>query len=704
MPEPTLQDVSFRALLDAAPEATLLVNSAGAVRAINVRGQALFGWTEADLSGQPIDRLIPPRFQRAHVTQRAGQESGLATSVPPSPVVGFARRKDGSEMPVEISQSPLGSARDALMVVTIRDLTEWRRAQDILYHQKEQAVVTLESMGEGILTTDQKGAITYLNPVAERLTGWRAAEALGQPLDSVLMLIADGTRLPVQNMAERCLNEGRVVDMPDGVLLLRRDGTEVPVSDTAAPITDRNGATVGAVIVFHDVTENRRVVQRLSHAATHDPLTGLVNRGEFERRLARVISDAANDPSAAHALCVLDLDGFKQINDSGGHDAGDGLLREISAQLGREMRRRDTLARFGGDEFAVLFEHCAMPEAEEIATKLAELVRTFHFAWKGKGYSVGVSIGLAPITSESGRMAAVMRAADEACFAAKESGGNQVRVNHERQAVTPPREVQSRRANRLMRAVAENQFELYCQSIIPLHPPQRERPRCEILLRLPDEHGGLLNASAFLPQAERYHLMPSIERWMVTRTTAMLGEWVKQHPKAVVPLCAINLTSASLNEEFVGLVVELFQEHHLAPDSICFEISESVATANFARAAHMVARLRVAGCKVALEEFGGSMTSFTFLKSLPVDFVKFGGHYVRGVVDDPVHAALVGALCEISTLMGIATIAEEVDSPAALDKLRALGVSFAQGNAVARPEPFIATDGLLGMAGRVQSA
>jgi len=379
MSDKLLQENGFRCLLDAAPDPLVVVDRRGDVVAANREAEQRFGWAEADLVGHPIDQLIPPRFQRVHLVQRASQAASPAIPPTEAPVSLFVRRRDGTEFPVEISQKRLGSGKDALIVVTIRDLTEWRRAHESLFQEKEQAVATLESIGDAVLTTDAAGMITYMNPVAERLTGWRVVEALGQPVDTVMTLISDAARLPADSTAARCLREGRTVTLGDGVLLLRRDGTEVAIADSAAPIRDRNGGTTGVVLVFHDVTERRRAAHKLSHAATHDALTGLVNRGEFERRLTRVVADAADDVDAGveHALLYLDLDGFKPINDVNGHDAGDELLRQIGALLSGQMRRRDTLARLGGDEFGALIEHCPLAEAGAIAEKLRRTVEDF---------------------------------------------------------------------------------------------------------------------------------------------------------------------------------------------------------------------------------------------------------------------------------------------------------------------------------------
>ena len=699
MTDNLLRENGFRCLLDAAPDALVVVDRRGDVVAANREAEQRFGWAEADLVGHPIDQLIPPRFQRVHLVQRASQAASPA--IPPSeaPVSLFVRRRDGTEFPVEISQKRLGAGKDALILVTIRDLTEWRRAHESLFQEKEQAVATLESIGDAVLTTDAAGMITYMNPVAERLTGWRVVEALGQPVDTVMTLISDAARLPADSTAARCLREGCTVTLGDGVLLLRRDGTEVAVADSAAPIRDRNGGTTGVVLVFHDVTERRRAAHKLSHAATHDALTGLVNRSEFERRLTRVVADAADDADAGveHALLYLDLDGFKPINDINGHDAGDELLRQISALLTGQMRRRDTLARLGGDEFGALIEHCPLAEAGAIAEKLRRTVEDFRFGWNNTSFSLGVSIGVVPITAASGRAAAVLRAADAACYAAKDAGGNRIHVERLQAIPGVLGDTETRRVTHLARAVDESRFQLYAQRIAPLKPERPARPRCEILLRLPDEQGGLLTPDAFLPQAERHDLMPAIDHWVVRQTVALLGQWHREHPQCELPLCSINLSASSLKEQFVAVVREHLAEHQLPPEALCFEITEAAALANFADTVRLISLLRETGCGIALEDFGHGLTSFAYLKALPVDFVKISGHYVRAVADDPVFGTLVSAVSQIGVIMGISTIAEQVDSEAVLDKLRVLGVAYAQGTAVAPPAPLADPDGVMAM-------
>lgn len=685
-------EMGFRQLLAAASDAMLVVDARGIVVALNPEAERLFGWAEAELLGEPLDRVIPLRFQRLTESQPVGD--GTSPGIPPkaAPVNLFARRRDGTEFPVELNRSPLCTGQDGLELVTIRDLTKWRRAQEILFREKEQASVTLASIADAVITTDVAGTITYLNPTAERLTGWRTTEALGQPLSTVLALVSEATRQPIESIPERCLHEGRAVDLVDGVLLLRRDGTEVAIGDSAAPLRDRNGATIGVVLVFHDVTERRRSVRKLSHDATHDSLTGLISRQEFERRLAHVLAEGVVG-TAEHALCYLDLDRFKLVNDTCGHEAGDDLLRTIGRLLAGRLRSRDTVARLGGDEFGALLEHCSLAKAEEIADNLQRAIEEFPFVWEGRSFSLGASIGVVPITSASGRTADVLRAADNACFVAKEAGGNRVHVGME---VAPgvQQEVETRRITRLTRAVEEGRFQLFAQAIVPLAPQRQARPRCEILLRLPDEQGGAETPDSFLPHAERYRLIPAIDRWVIRQTVALLGAWRQGHADCELPLCSINLSASSLNDsDLVPALREYLTEQRLPPETLSFEIAEAAALGNFAQLVRLISELRAAGCGVGLDDFGSGLASFAYLKALPVDFVKIGGHYVRRVADDPVYGTLVSAVNEVGRIMGITTIAEEVESDAVLEKLRDLGVGYAQGHAVAPPAPLTDEDG-----------
>jgi diguanylate cyclase (GGDEF)-like protein/PAS domain S-box-containing protein len=703
--ESTGLGIAFRSLLDASPDATVVADPLGRIVALNRECERLLGWTEAELLGQPMNRLVPTRFHRILDAQPAFQQQSDESPPRSTRVSLFARRRDGSELPVEINRALLEPGSESLILITLRDITEWRRGQETLFREKEQAVITLESIGDAVLTTDMAGRIMYLNPVAERLTGWRTTEALGVPSATILTFISDITREPVENTVARCLHEGRAVDLADGVLLLRRDGSEVAIGDSAAPIRDRNGVTTGVVLVFHDVSENRRVSRKLSHDATHDALTQLVNRREFERRLARALTDVADRGSGEHALCYIDLDRFKLVNDTGGHDAGDELLRQIAALLGGRLRKRDTLGRLGGDEFAALLEDCPLDGAVEIAEGMRLSMEEFRFQRGEHSFSLGLSIGVVPITPLSGRMAAILRAADTACYIAKEAGGNRVFVDQPEPArpasvlneVAVPLSL-PRRVPALAQALADERFHLFAQAIVPLVPEATARPRCEILLRLLDERGNARPAASFLPQAERYNLMPEIDRWVIRRTVELMGRWHQEHPGCELPLCSINLSASSLDDEsLVPRLREHLAENRLPPEALCFEIAELAALANFAQTVRFISELRSTGCGIALDDFGNGVHAFAYLKALAVDFIKISGHYVRGMADDPVYGTIVAAVNDVGRLMGIATIAEEVETEPVLNQLRKLGIGYAQGHALSLPEPLADSDGVVAL-------
>jgi len=415
---------AFHPLLDAAPDAMIVVDRLGRVQALNAEAERSLGWAEQELRGEPLSRIIPTHLQLP--TDRRGETNGGSGAVGRTGSVScFARRRDGSTVPVELARRSLGEGSEAQSLLTLRTFTPVRPAQDTPVGENDLARATLDAIGDAVLTTDTGFAITYLNPVAERLTGWTLSEALGQPLDRVLQLVSEATRNPVENTAGRCLGEARSIDLEDGVLLIRRDGSEIPIGDSAAPVRDRHGRPSGVVLVIQDESEKRRVGRRLSYEATHDALTGMINRREFERRLSRVVDDLAC-AEGEHVLLFLDLDRFKAVNDTCGHAAGDELLRSLGPLLGRYLRKRDTLARLGGDEFGILLENCPSDQARRIAENLRRAIEEYQFMWEGQAFSVGASVGLIPVRAAGGGMAAVLQAADAACYAAKARGGNRV--------------------------------------------------------------------------------------------------------------------------------------------------------------------------------------------------------------------------------------------------------------------------------------
>ncbi len=585
-------------------------------------------------------------------------------------------------------QSVRGETGKAIrMAGSITDMTDRRQAASDLFAEKERALVTLASIADGVITTDTDGWVEYLNPVAEQLTGWTTVTARGLPMQAVLRMVDETSRKLAPNPIEMVLREERTIDAASTMLLVRNDGTEIPIMQSAAPIRARSGEISGVVLVLHDVSSERQYVAKLSYQASHDSLTGLINRGEFERRLSLALKSAAQ-LGRHHAVMYLDLDQFKVVNDTCGHAAGDQLMRQVSAVLQRRLREGDTLARLGGDEFGVLLENCAPDNALRIAEGLRQTVMECHFAWESRSFNTGVSIGLVNVEDGLFTLTDVLSAADSACYMAKEKGRNRVQVYHAGDSELTMRQGEMEWIGRLQKALEEDRFVLYAQDIAALDLSRKPEYHCEILIRMLDEHGELVPPMAFIPAAERYNLMPSIDRWVIRNAFAIIArQQAEKDGKSGV--FAINLSGASIGDErFLEYVREQFSHFAVAPQSICFEITETAAIAKLDKATYFINQLKSLGCLFSLDDFGAGMSSFAYLKHLPVDFLKIDGGFVKDMADDPIDRAMVEAINSIGHVMGKQTIAEFVDGERVIRMLREMGVDFAQGYGVAKPRPF----------------
>lgn len=553
--------------------------------------------------------------------------------------------------------------------------------------EKERAQITLQSIGDGVITTDVEGAIAYMNPAAEAMTHWKAEHATGLPLAALFNLLDDNAQSEGLTLIEHILSGRLGGGSEHSKLIQRLDGSTVSVTLVGAPIRHA-GKVSGAVLVLHDMTQERQYIANLSWQATHDALTGLANRREFEYRLEQALHNLTRQVGR-HALMFLDLDQFKLVNDTCGHAAGDELLRHICALLQSGLRENDTLARLGGDEFGILLENCSPEAAEKIAEGLRQTVQNLHFVWKGRPFVTTVSIGLVHIAQSPTTLEASLRAADMACYMAKEKGRNRVQVYHADDSELSLRFGEMAWVQRLHMALEENRFCLYAQEIAALGPGDHGGGHIEILLRLHDEAGRMILPDSFIPAAERYGLMTSLDRWVVENVFKIIRQCLNDSRQGPMAMCAINLSGTTIGDQaFLDFLRKQFAAYSIPPEMICFEITETSAISNLGSAIRFINELKSLGCYFSLDDFCAGMSSFAYLKHLPVDFLKIDGSFVKDMLDDPINRAMVEVINHIGHVMGKRTIAEFVETTQIEQALLEIGVDYAQGYVIERPQLF----------------
>lgn len=547
---------------------------------------------------------------------------------------------------------------------------------------KEFAEVTLKSINDGVITTDRYGKITFVNPYVEKLIGLTFEEVKGVYLKDVVMLVKEDTRETIISPVGDCLLDNQTIDIDTNCALQRSNGSFLPIAVSVAPIQDINGKVRGTVMTLHDVSEAYELQRKLSYQASHDHLTGLYNRRELESELQRALLNAKRDKQV-HALCYLDLDQFKVINDSCGHSAGDLFLRRISEYLKEDLRKSDVFARVGGDEFALLLLNCTQSEAQKVAANILKKIGSFRFSWQGRVFQVGVSVGLVSITEHTSSTAELLAQADVACFAAKDGGRNRVHMYQADDMELKRRRDEMSMVSYVREALAEDQFEIHLQPIVPTNGLQ-DRTHYEVLIRMMSSENLCVPPGVFLPAAERYQLMSSIDRWVVSKSLALMKH--QREINASISL-SINISAQSINEEnFLEFVIAEMQANDMDGSDVCFEITESEAINNMQHAVHFIEQLQKLHCKFALDDFGTGVSSFEYLKNLPVDYLKIDGTFVKNIDKNKIDQAMVRAIHEVATVMGMQTIAEFVENEASFHMLGELGVGYAQGYWIARPK------------------
>lgn len=563
-----------------------------------------------------------------------------------------------------------------------------KKSEEALFDEKEKAQVTLESIGDGVITTDAQQRVEYINPVASLLTGWNNAEGVGKHLSEVFNVVDENTLQTAHIQAPDQLKKPqKISNLPQQMLLIHKDGEQrFAIEDSVAPIRDRSGRIIGMVLVFHDVTQSRQMARDIEYQAHHDPLTGLINRREFEKRLHVLTEDSKHNDSE-HALLYMDLDRFKIVNDTCTHAAGDELLRQVSKVVKQKIRQHDTAARLGGDEFGFLLEHCAIDGAISIAEKLCQAIQAIRFSWDTHVFTIGASIGVVPINNQHGNLSKLLSMADTACAAAKDGGRNQVQLYQEEES---NRADNGQWLTRLHDCLEHNHFLLFQQAILPVSPDAHEDAKgahYEIFVRMQDHHdpNKLILPGAFFSAADRYNLLPAVDRWVVKN----LCRWLRRHPEQLEQLfmVSINLADSTLGDkQFPEFVLEQMRNYKIPGDKLCFEFNELGATTNVLGTQHLLSTLKEEGCYFALDNFGTGSASFMVLRDLDIDFLKIQGSLIKGMLNNDLDYAVVRSINDISHVLQIRTIAESVEAKElVINNLRTLNIDYAQGYGLAKP-------------------
>ncbi len=569
----------------------------------------------------------------------------------------------------------------SIIVVATLLIRRTIKSENNLNREKDRAVVTLYSIGDGVITTDVHSKIESLNSAAEILTGWDFIKAKEKNINDICRFIHDSNYKEIENPVDKTLIQSVVIHSNSHDLFMRNNGTEFAVEYTASPIFDTNNQITGSVLVFRDVTEMRALSNRLSYQATHDALTGLINRHEFEKRLEQTIVDSTRSDEH-HILCYLDLDQFKVVNDTCGHVAGDELLKLIASTLREYIRDSDLIARLGGDEFGILLKNCHFKKAKDIIKKTKKAINDLRFVWDDKSFNIGLSIGVVRINKHSGNISKILSAADTSCYIAKDEGRNRFHVYENDDDTLIKRQGEMQWVHRINKALENDNFILFFQTIEQLQSTNSFH--LEILIRLQNEDGKIVPPMAFIPAAERYDLMTAIDRWVISNTLKSF----KVLDNDFNGIIAMNTSAQSLSDDkFLDFITTEINKNSIDPSKLCFEITETSAITNLSLAMDFFASLKKIGCKFALDDFGSGLSSFAYLKNMPVDYLKIDGSFIRDIVDDPIDLAFVESINQIGRVMGIKTIAEYVENEQIYNLIKKIGIDYGQGYHIARPEP-----------------
>jgi len=654
----------------------------------NSRFLSLLGLSAAEVIGKPLSQFVGPEYAELvdnNLRRRlAGEPAAERYEVE---LIGA----HAEVTRIELSSTIIDTAGEAALLLTALEMLPRAAAAPAPPAILPRALATLDAMGESVITVDAGGRIDYLNTSAATLLSQKFDQVLGKSFPDVASLVDESDRRSLGDPVRMALTAGGRVTMGRRAVLVPANGAaERSVELSVTPLKSESGEVLGLVLVLHDTSELRGLARQMTYQASHDALTGLVNRREFERRLQEAL-ESAESGDAAHALCYLDLDRFKVVNDTCGHTAGDNMLREVASIIKEAVRDSDTVGRIGGDEFALLLVGCPLEKARQIADDVVNSVADFRFVWKDKIFNIGVSIGLVEIGRGGGVIEDLMSSADSACYVAKKQGGVHVHVYSAREEASARHSGEIHWLQRLQAALRDNKFELYYQPIVHAQIGGLRGPALEVFVRMETENGRPgPPTSEFIRAAERYRLMPYVDRWVVQAVLSALGRGGMKLP--VGRSVAINIAGQTLGDsDFLEFVVECFDHTGASPGDICFEVTESSVVANLDHARRFIGVLHGMGCEFALDDFGSGLSSFSTLRTLPMDYLKIDGSFIRNLAADTVNQAMVAAMIELSHTLNFRIVAEHVEDQLSLDTVKGMGIDFVQGWVIGRPQPLSMT-------------
>ncbi len=675
------REMLFQRLVESVHEAVLVHRDV--ILFANSRFLALLGLPADRVIGRSLAEFVVPEYaELVELNTRrrlAGEPAAERYEVELAGAHGEVSR-------VELTGVHIDSAEEPALLLTALEMLPAGAAAPPTGVGRSRALATLDAMAESVITVDPEGRVDYLNQSAEALLGQPAERVLGRSFAEVAALVDESDRRSLGDPVRKALAAGgRVTIGRRSVLVPASGAPERSVELSVTPLKAEGREILGLVLVLHDSSELRGLTRQMSYQASHDALTGLVNRREFERRLREAL-DSAQTAGSTHALCYLDLDRFKVVNDTCGHTAGDNMLREVASIIKEAVRDSDTVGRIGGDEFAMLLVGCPLEKARQIADDVVRAVQDYRFLWKDKIFNVGVSIGLVEIGRGGGSIEDIMSAADSACYVAKKQGGVRVHVYSAREEASARHSGEIHWLQRLQNALKDNRFELYYQPIVHTRIGGVSGPALEVFVRLAGDAGQPgATPSDFIRAAERYRLMPHVDRWVVQAVLSALGRGGLKVPAG--RSVAINIAGQTLADAgFLEFVVECFDHTGANPADICFEVTESSVVANLDQARRFIGVLHGMGCEFALDDFGSGVSSLSTLRTLPMDYLKIDGSFIRNLAGDSVNQAMVSAMIELSRSLHFRIVAEQVEDQQSLDTVKGMGIDFAQGFVVGRPQ------------------